>query len=573
MHRSASALAVLALFGLAPLAHAQERGYSIDHFDLSERGSEWFATDSLDLRGHARPALGIVGEWAFRPLVVYDENGDFVSAIVRNQFVLHPGASLVLWERLRLAIDLPIQAYADGFAVRIGDTRFDPPADTASMGDLRLGAALRLFGTYGDVITGALGVQVSLPTGSRESYAGDGDVRVAPHFMLAGDIAWFVYAAKLGVTLRTESQAFGTSHVGHYAYFAASAGVRLAQGKLVIGPEYFARSVLVHEQFFKKRATPMELMLGLHWLVGEAVRLGAGFGLGLDEAYGTPQRRGLLSMEWTPGVVRAEPPPAPADRDADGILDSDDACPDVAGLPNPERAKNGCPPPPDRDADGILDSDDACPDQAGIKTDDPNTNGCPPPPDRDADGILDRDDACPDVAGERSADPAKNGCPPPPDRDHDGILDADDACPNDPGNPDPDATRNGCPKAFVVGDEIRILDQVKFKTNSAQILPGQDSEDVLLAVLEVLHAHPEVMALLVEGHTDNKGSAKHNRKLSKERAQTVATWLVQHGIDAARLTAGGYGPDRPIDTNDTELGRKNNRRVEFHIQSGDSPAP
>jgi OmpA-OmpF porin, OOP family len=570
MPRHASALVAVLLLGWASGASAQQQqtGFAVNHLELSERGSEWFSTDSLDLRGKLRPALGIVGEWAYRPLVVYDENDNYVQAIVRNQFVLHPSFSLVLANRLRLAVDMPIQAYADGTSVTIGTTTFPAPAHTTSLGDLRFGATLRLFGTYGDVITGALAVQVSLPTGDTDSYAGDGNVRITPQLLIAGDVAWFVYAAKFGVTIRTESTTFSTTQQGSYAVLAASAGVRLVKGRLVIGPEYFAHSLIGNDQFFKKDSTPMELLAGLHFMVIDGLRLGGGFGWGLTSGFGAPERRGLLSLEWVP-VIEAPPPPPPPDRDRDGVLDADDACPDVPGPMSSDPATNGCPPPADRDHDGVLDPVDACPDVAGEKTDDPNTNGCPPPPDRDHDGVLDADDACPDVAGDKTDDPKTNGCPPPPDRDHDGVLDAEDACPDDPGNRDPDPKRNGCPIAYVQGDQIRILDQVKFKTGSAQILPGHDSEDVLLAVAQVLNQHAD-LHVRIEGHTDSRGSAKLNRKLSKNRAQSVVDWLVRHGIDAQRMSSEGFGPDRPIDSNKTEEGRRNNRRVEFHIQ-GDSP--
>ncbi|HEX4353908.1 MAG TPA: OmpA family protein, partial [Polyangiales bacterium] len=520
---------------------AQQRGFSINHLDLSERGSEWFSSDSLDLRGHLRPAIGIVGEWAFRPLVVYDQNDKYVQAIVRNQFVLHPGVSVVLWDRVRFALDVPVQAYADGKSATIGTTDFAAPSDKTSLGDIRLGATLRLFGVYGDPITGAFGVQVALPTGSRDAYAGDGDARVTPSFAIAGDVAWFVYAAKAAVTIRSADHGFSDSHVGSYASFSASAGVRVVDKRLVVGPEFFARSLLLHDQFFKKDATPMEGLIGLHYMVVDGLRIGAGFGIGLTEAFGSPQRRGLLSLEWVPGIEKPLPPP-PSDRDGDHIVDEEDACPDVPGPMTSDASTNGCPPPADRDHDGVLDADDACPDVSGDKTDDPKTNGCPPPPDRDHDGVLDADDACPDVSGDKTDDPKTNGCPPPPDRDHDGVLDADDACPDDPGNPSPDPKRNGCPRAYVQGGQIRILDQVKFKTGSAMILPGQESEDVLLAVLQVLQQHPQVSSVRVEGHTDNRGSAKMNRNLSKNRAQSVLTWLVKHGIEASRLSAQGFGP-------------------------------
>ena len=107
---------------------------------------------------------------------------------------------------------------------------------------------------------------------------------------------------------------------------------------------------------------------------------------------------------------------------------------------------------------------------------------------------------------------------------------------------------------------------MKFKTGSAQILPGPESEDVLQAVLGVLNSHTDIKKVRVEGHTDNRGAAAMNKKLSTSRAASVVKWLTGHGVDSARLSSEGYGMERPIDTNRTDVGRKNNRRVEFHIE-------
>jgi outer membrane protein OmpA-like peptidoglycan-associated protein len=117
-----------------------------------------------------------------------------------------------------------------------------------------------------------------------------------------------------------------------------------------------------------------------------------------------------------------------------------------------------------------------------------------------------------------------------------------------------------------VGKQIVILDQVKFATGSAKILPSSDG--ILNAVLTVLTSHPEITHVSVEGHTDNVGAAAMNKSLSGRRAASVVDWLVKHGIDKARLSSVGFGMERPIDSNDTPEGRQNNRRVEFHIEDG-----
>ena len=67
------------------------------------------------------------------------------------------------------------------------------------------------------------------------------------------------------------------------------------------------------------------------------------------------------------------------------------------------------------------------------------------------------------------------------------------------------------------------------------------------------------------GHTDSRGSRKHNMKLSAARAESVRQHLVGLGIDSSRMDAKGYGPDQPIETNKTAAGREKNRRVEFFI--------
>ena len=109
-------------------------------------------------------------------------------------------------------------------------------------------------------------------------------------------------------------------------------------------------------------------------------------------------------------------------------------------------------------------------------------------------------------------------------------------------------------------------DQVRFKTSSAEILPGKDSEDVLQALLKILNEHPELKKVRVEGHTDNRGAAEYNKLLSKNRAASVVKWLTAHGILGKRLSSAGFGQDNPLTTNDTEEGRQQNRRVEFHVE-------
>ncbi len=250
------------------------------------------------------------------------------------------------------------------------------------------------------------------------------------------------------------------------------------------------------------------------------------------------------------------------DNDKDGILDAKDKCPNDPEDRDGFADKDGCP-EDDNDRDTVLDVKDDCPNDYG----DPANNGCPWPPeadvsDRDGDGVPDDEDACPDEFGSA----ATHGCP---DRDGDRVPDSRDDCPDTPGDPraDPE-TSNGCPSRVVVTREkIVILEKVFFEFNKAVI--KKESYSLLDEVGLVILDHPEIKSIEVAGHTDSDGNDAYNLKLSQARAESVRNYLEAAGVAGDRLEARGYGETVPIDTNGTETGKANNRRVEFVILGRD----
>jgi outer membrane protein OmpA-like peptidoglycan-associated protein len=88
---------------------------------------------------------------------------------------------------------------------------------------------------------------------------------------------------------------------------------------------------------------------------------------------------------------------------------------------------------------------------------------------------------------------------------------------------------------------------------------------MLQEISNLLRANKGIKRMSIDGHTDNRGSADLNKKLSGDRAAAVVTWLAAHGVEANRLESHGYGLEKPIETNDTDAGRAANRRVEFKI--------
>ena len=84
----------------------------------------------------------------------------------------------------------------------------------------------------------------------------------------------------------------------------------------------------------------------------------------------------------------------------------------------------------------------------------------------------------------------------------------------------------------------------------------------LLADLLKLNSN---IRIRIEGHTDSEGDFEANQKLSENRSKSVRSFLVERGISAERLEVKGFGESSPIDSNDTETGRQNNRRTEIRV--------
>ena len=573
----------LALTGAASGASAQQKGMALDRFDPAPAGDRMFGVQSPFVAGELTPHVMLLGDYAHDPLVLRRVgSGASVGGIVSNQLFLHLDGGLALWNRINLNVDVPVALFQDGSSPNVGGQPFTSPSK-AQFGDLRLGLRARLWGEYFDPFQIALGGYVWVPTGPATGYVGDGKVRGLPQLILGGRTDRVVWSGAIGPELRAV-ESIGTVNLGSMLKWGAGLGVLLGDDRhLQLAVE---TSGAVTFRDIQKRTTNVEVLGDLRYRIIDDVEIGAGFGPGLTSGVGTPTFRGVLMIAYTPEPKR--------DRDGDGILDADDACPDTPGVHSDDPKKNGCPIPPDRDGDGILDSEDACPDVKGVRTSDPKTNGCPPdrdgdgildsedacpdvkgvrtsdpktngcPPDRDGDGILDSEDACPDVKGVRTSDPKTNGCPPRVDSDGDGIYDDEDACPNEKGARDPDPKKNGCPKAVRVTEtEVLILEQVEFDTGKATI--KKVSDKLLDEVAGVLKEHPELSRLEVQGHTDDRGSVAVNNRLSETRATAVMKALIKRGIDQSRLGAKGYGKNKPIASNTTDEGRQKNRRVQFVI--------
>lgn len=196
--------------------------------------------------------------------------------------------------------------------------------------------------------------------------------------------------------------------------------------------------------------------------------------------------------------------------------------------------------PQDSDGDGVYDTLDKCPGTpSGVKVD---SSGCPL--DSDCDGIYDYLDKCPDTPS--GVKVGSSGCP--LDSDSDGVYDYLDKCPGTPLGARVD--ERGC----------WVLKGVQFDIGKATIKP--ESYPILDDVVEVLKKNPQ-QKIEIQGHTDSTGSAEMNLRLSQNRAASVLEYFALMGIEKTRLTAKGFGMEKPIASNATADGRAKNRRVEL----------
>ena len=118
-------------------------------------------------------------------------------------------------------------------------------------------------------------------------------------------------------------------------------------------------------------------------------------------------------------------------------------------------------------------------------------------------------------------------------------------------------------RVVVTDTDVSILDVVSFEPGKAVLTAT--SSPILDAIAATLQGNPSILLVEVQSHTDERGDAARNLRLSDARAQAVVTYLVAKGVDPARLVAQGYGETQPLDAHHTEAAWAKNQRVAFLI--------
>jgi len=124
------------------------------------------------------------------------------------------------------------------------------------------------------------------------------------------------------------------------------------------------------------------------------------------------------------------------------------------------------------------------------------------------------------------------------------------------------------PLIDVTPKEIKLRQPIHFEKDSDAIASDSSAllEEVADALARARRSHVEI-----QGYTDDSGAPEHNKSLSEARARAVLEWLVSHGIEQSRLSATGYGQERPLSPNVTPQGRARNRRIQLILSEGAAP--
>ena len=492
------------------------------------------------------------------------QKADYNVAYNQTFMDLFLSASLFGWAEIAIAMPFLLHQNTDFNADEYPLRAIDK---TSGVGDMRITAKGKILDLHDYPVGLALIADLSVPTGYDGLLISDGDVTftilAALDFNPWGKARFGVnigyrYRPQRDVYGYTLGQAFILTGAASIPFFHPDLDIILdMHGEIATEPD---------DKYLTPDERPFEADLAFRYRLlhgntewWRGLSLTAGVGVGLDST-GSPDVRVLLgvSFHWVNGGM------LDFDYEYGGYMTAVDPCPDPETTPIdqiPERCRNVV---LDSDGDTIPDDMDACPfsGRAGFIDD----TGCMP--DTDGDTIPDYADLCPNEGGLVD----RKGCPINPakqDADGDTIADDVDQCPNEPetfnGIDDKDGCPDADPDALVQLDEgkINIKEQVFFESSKAVI--KHESFELLNQVAQLLIANPHIGNVTVEGHTDSKGKASYNKKLSQDRADSVVKYLVNQGVDESRLSAIGYGSDKPIDTNATSAGRAKNRRVEFVV--------
>ena len=288
--------ATFAMMGLSSTAHAQS--LALSRFNPSPVGDRLFGVQSPFVAGELTPHAGIVLDYAHNPFVLRsDKSGDDIGPVVGHQMLLHLNASMALWQRVNVNLDMPFALVQSGDDPQpSGGPVFTSPS-SAQVGDLRVGLRVRLYGDYFDMVQLAVGGYFWIPTGNSDagSFVSDGKVRGLPQVIAGGRGERFLWSAAIGPELRG-SQTLANVSQGSTIQVGDGFGYLLGEAKqLQVGAEASMSTVVSDPD---RRNTNLEVLASGRYRVMGPFEVGLAVGPGLTGGIGTPGFLGVVSLAY-----------------------------------------------------------------------------------------------------------------------------------------------------------------------------------------------------------------------------------------------------------------------------------
>jgi OOP family OmpA-OmpF porin len=528
----------------------------------------FFTVNGTEVLGANQTSFGLIIDYGNDLLRVADK-GQSSPQLINHSFTGTFQFNYGLWNRLVVGVDVPV-------GLVVGDQQADSTGAATSPGMWSTASTnsqtLDYLGAHAkwritrltDPVGLALGVQIGgSPTSAPHNAGADPGFFYWPQLMAEkqlGTGGWFKLGANAGYRGHTGRGTVldlrnGLFDDGDLFTYGGAISFRVLDPLELIAETY--GTYLVKSDAASGVKPSNEVVGGLKLYVEKNSYFTLGAGPRYTNGFEAANVRAFLGFVFEPSI---------GDRDGDGIPDDIDKCPDEPEDKDGFQDDDGCP-DPDNDNDGIPDIDDKCPNEPEDRDGDHDEDGCPEVTDgdRDGDGIPDSRDKCPDVPEDRDGFEDEDGCPD-PDNDKDGIPDVVDKCPNEPETFNGFEDEDGCPdkgKVIIQDNNIIILDKIKFKTGSAEILP--ESDPILDAVATTIEHHPEFVLMEIAGHADERATDKYNLSLTQRRVDSVRAAILKRGVPAAKVRSKGYGEYCPEDPEHNEEAWEKNRRVEFKI--------
>jgi outer membrane protein OmpA-like peptidoglycan-associated protein len=460
-------------------AAAQDRSFSPQLFHPAPGPDRFVDVESAVPIGHKSWGIGLFFNYARNELQLNGFNTDTMmpsgahADLIAHALGADLWAGVGLWNRLQIAIALPMTLYQTG--EDFDDTTTLPRGPHVSapngfaFGDPRLHLKVRLYGKE----TGfqiSISHWLSFPLGKDDDFGGEhhfDGFAGEPRLLLGWEASRWRVGAFAGFLWRAHSSAFFSTVVGQQLTYGGAGAFDVVKQRFTLILELYGHSNSFDSLAGIKDVNdgPLELDLAGRVVVARNLSLTAGVGYGVLPGVGAPQPRAYLGLTYTLDT---------RDRDHDGIPDAFDQCPDQPEDKDGFQDRDGCP-DLDNDNDTILDSVDKCPNQPEDFDGFEDLDGCPDP-DNDKDGVLDSEDRCPNDKEDGKPPRPADGCPvSKTDSDGDGVMDDKDKCPNEPEDKDGFQDDDGCPDPDNDGDGIP--DNFDQCPNAAEDMDGFEDED------------------------------------------------------------------------------------------------